>query len=228
MMNFIRVAKAGEQAALHILRLAAWAPGVETGEEWIEWALGKREIQMSRESPGIEFTEPLFRRRLSQSSKMTIQVIHYCLPLDDTKIVFLSFRGELARQYKINKMLIEDRALMPAAFSLSVFNAPAALASIALNLESGYSAVYPAQNSFASGLAAAFAPVLCGTAEKILLVYADEAPPPEYSGLYPEPCEPLAFGILVSRNHEAGAIPLVKPIDSPRAFLSEILLSRRA
>jgi hypothetical protein len=214
---------------VYVLRFAAWAPGVATGEEWIEWALKKREIRMSRESPGIEFTDPLFRRRLSQISKMTIQVIHDCMPLgDDTKICFLSFRGELAQQYKINKMLIEDRSLMPAAFSLSVFNAPAALASIALDLESGYAAIYPARNSFASGLAAAFAPVLCGTAEKILLVYADEMPPSEYSGLCAEPDEALAFGALISGTPEAGAVPLedfTASSGTPAALLRRLILA---
>jgi hypothetical protein len=220
------------QKSLHALRFAAWAPGVETGEAWAEWALKKREISMSRESPGIEFTEPLFRRRLSQISKMTIQVIHDLLrPGEDIKIFFLSFRGELAQQYKINKMLIEDNDLMPAAFSLSVFNTPPALSAIALHLEAGYSALYPGKNSFDSGLAAAAAPLICGSVEKILLVYADEIPPAEYSGLYSELCEPLAFGVLISRTPEEGSVPIdglgAASYESPAAFLRRLILAFR-
>jgi hypothetical protein len=152
---------------------------------------------------------------------------------EDTKIVFLSFRGELSQQYKINKMLIEEKLLMPAAFSLSVFNTPPALAAIALNLEAGYVAVYPGQNSFAAGLAAAAAPVLCGRAENILLVYADEMPPLEYSGLCAEASEPLAFGILISGKPGQRSIFAVNPaedfgtegsFDSPQAFLKKIFL----
>jgi hypothetical protein len=227
--------------SLYILRIAAWAPGVETRDKWAEWALGKREIRASRESPDLEFTDPLFKRRLSQISKMTIQVIHDLLPLEeDTKIVFLSFRGELAQQYKINKMLIEEKSLMPAAFSLSVFNTPAALAAIALKLEAGYSAVYPGQNSFAAGLAVAAAPVLCGRAENSLVVYADEMPPPEYSGvpassgLCPEACEPLAFGVLLSREPGQNSVrslqwsslmEAIPMVNSPQAFLKKMLLT---
>jgi hypothetical protein len=123
-------------------------------------------------------------------------------------------------------MLIEEKSLKPAAFSLSVFNAPVALATIALNLEGGYSAVYPGQNSFAAGFAAAAAPVLCGRAENILLVYADEMPPLEYSGLCSEACEPLAFGVLLSRKPGPQAVPAANPeFDSPRAFLKKTILT---
>jgi hypothetical protein len=230
MMGILCPGEAGAQKTMYITRLAAWAPGMETGEEWREWARGSREISMSRESPGIEFTDPLFRRRLSQISKMTIRVIHDLLkPGEDIKIVFLSFRGELARQYEINKMLIEENSLMPAAFSLSVFNAPPALAAMALRLEAGYTALYPGQDSFDAGLAAAAAAALCGSGEKILLVYADEMPIPEYLRLSTGKCEPLAFGVLLSREPGTESIPLgeIDRAGSPAAFLKSLILHRQ-
>jgi hypothetical protein len=176
---------------LFIARFSTWAPntdGVSSNE-------GK--------APEIAFTDSLFRRRLSQISKMTIQVVHDLLPLDENiKMIFLSFRGELARQYKINKMVIEDKAIMPAAFSLSVFNAPIALASIALGLKGGYTAIYPGKNSFATGLAVAEATLLSG-ANEVLFVYADEEVPQEYKSLshsaaYRAP--PLAFALLLTKK----------------------------
>jgi hypothetical protein len=211
---------------VYLSRFSAWAPGLETAQEWMEWAYGKREIRASRESPEIGFTDPLFRRRLSQISKMTIRVIHDIQPIaEDTQIMFISFRGELIQQYKINKMLIEDGELLPAAFSLSVFNTPPALASIALNLSASYSALYPAEDSFESGIAAAAAPVLCGRVEKILFVYADEMPPPEYTGICPGHPAPLAFSVLISREPEAGSVPLKSGALSPAAFLRSLILA---
>ena len=219
---------------LYITRFSAWALGIEGVAEWNEWAMGRRQMSSGREAPDIAFTDSMFRRRLSQISKMTIQVVHSLLPLNNhTKMLFLSLRGEISMQYKINKMQIEEGALMPAAFSLSVFNAPAALATMALGLKGGYSAVYPGGNSISSALitakAAAEAAFITGKAEELVVVYADEDLPPEYSSLMPECHPPLAFSFVLSNKPEAGAISLSSMnlgMDSPADFLKSLLLSR--
>jgi hypothetical protein len=193
---------------LWVSRFSAWAPG-------------------EQESPALEFTEPLFRRRLSQISKMTIQVLHDLMPLPDgAKLLFSSFRGELARQLEINRMLIEDEALRPAAFSLSVFNAPPALASMALQLTAGYSAVYTAEGRWDGALLAAAAQTACGGGDGVVLVYADERIPPEYRPLAAE-ARPFAFAALLTRR--PGGIPLAAaPRASPAAFLDYLARERTA
>ena len=215
----------------YIVRLSAWAPGIRSSGEWDEWALGKRNISHDAKGPEISFTDPLFRRRLSQISKMTIQVIHDLLPLgEDTKIVFLSFRGEHSRQFQINKTLIEEKSVSPAAFSLSVYNAPVALASIAFGLKGGYSALYPGKDSFTAGLKAAEAALFSGAAEELLFVYADEEAPPEFERFSKECLPPAAFGLLLSRTPQPHAIPLssIKTNeDSPLAFIRQLLLCGR-
>ena len=215
---------------LYITRFSAWAPGVENREEWDDWALGKQSISPGTRGPEISFTEPMFRRRLSQISKMTIQVIHDLLPIGaDTKITFLSFRGEISRQFQINKMLIEEKALAPAAFSLSVFNAPVALASIALGLKGGYSALFPGgKNPFAAGLGAVKAALLSGKAAEAVFVYADEEAPREYKGLMGGCPTPAAFGLLLSGDPKPLSLPLsvIKPEeDNPLVFLKQVLLN---
>jgi hypothetical protein len=212
----------------YITRLSAWAPGIEGSAEWDEWALGKRGIASGAQAPAIAFTDAMFRRRLSQISKMTIQVIHDLLPFgEDTKIMFLSFFGELKRQYQINKTLIEENTLSPAAFSLSVFNAPVALASIALGLKGGYSALYPARNSFIDGLNAAQAALFCGKSEQMVFVYADEEAPPEYECFSGECPSPAAFGLFLSREPQHLSVPVASVLseqDSPLYFLRRLLL----
>jgi hypothetical protein len=217
----------------YISRLCAWAPGVENSGEWDEWAQGRRNIASGAKGPEIAFTDSLFRRRLSQISRMTVQVVHGLLPVaENTNMFFVSFRGELARQYQINKMLIEEKTLMPAAFSLSVFNAPVALASIALGLKGGYSALYPGNNSFAAGLAAAEAAFASDETDKLIFIYADEEAPPEYGCFFQE-CPPaLAFAFLLTRKPQSAAVPLssfkgeIAPqgADSPHDFLKQLLL----
>jgi len=214
-------------AELYAVRLAAWAPGIESSGEWEQWARGGREIASGTKGPEITFTDSLFRRRLSAISRMTVQVVHDLLPVEaNAKMLFVSFRGELSRQYQINKMLIEEKSLMPAAFSLSVFNAPPALASIALGLKGGYSALYPGNNSFAAALAAAFA----SDAGELIFVYADEEAPPEYRCFFQE-CPPaLAFAVLLTRKPQSSSISLssFKEVDSPTGspldFLRRLLL----
>jgi hypothetical protein len=215
---------------LYIKRFYAWAVGIESPDEWNEWAQGKRAMVCDSKAPEIAFTDSMFRRRLSQISKMTIQVVHGLLPVEeDTKMVFVSFRGELAKQLKVTQMVIEDKSIMPAAFSFSVFNAPIALASMALGLKGGYSAIYPGNNSFAAGLVTAEAALVTGTKDQLLFVYADEARPVEYTVLVPENPPPFAFGLLLDRKPSSGSVSLASldtGKDSPGDFLKSLILRK--
>jgi hypothetical protein len=220
-----------------INRLSAWAPGFAASGDWDEWAQGRRTMCPGSDGPEIAFTDSLFRRQLSQLSKMTVQVVHDLLPLkENIKMIFLSFRGEIARQYKINKMQIEEGELTPRAFSLSVFNAPPALAGIALGLKGGYSALYPAGNVFAAGLKAAQAALYSETdssaTDEIVFVYADEEVPSEYAGLLTERPLPVAFALLLSRKSGPISFSSVYNYNddcseerTPESFLKSLLLS---
>jgi hypothetical protein len=207
---------------LFVSRFSAWAPGLSGPEDWKAWALGRKKIARTTDGPALEYATPLFRRRLSQISRMTIQVLHDLLPFGESvKVAFLSFRGEIARQLEINRMLIREGDLTPAAFSLSVFNAPPALAAIALGLTAGYSALYPGQTRFDQGFLAAAAPALCG--EETVFVYADELCPPEYGGLCPPGNEALAFAALLSLRE--GGIPVAVPRAGENPGIPEYLKS---
>jgi len=213
---------------VYIKRLSAWAPGICAPEEWDQWAAGKKEIIKTGKGPDISFTEPLFRRRLSQISRMTVQVAHDLMPMPpDTKIFFFSFRGELSRQFQINKMLIEEKTLSPASFSLSVFNAPAALATMAMGLKGGYSCLYAGNNSFALNIAMAKAALLGGSTESIAFIYADEEAPQEYSSLFDETPFALSFGFLLSKTNEncaeCSALPFAEQNESPFFYLKKLI-----
>ena len=210
---------------VYINRLCAWAPGVTDSAQWNEWSCGKRDISLTGKGPDLSFTEPMFRRRLSQISKMTIQVAHDLLPFsDNAKILFFSFRGELSRQFQVNKMLIEENSISPAAFSLSVFNAPAALAAMALGLKGGYSAIYSGDNSFASGVAAAKAALLGSATEEIVFIYADEEAPQEYDCFFGHPPFAVSFGFLLSKNKGNNAVlSLPDENETPISYLKNII-----
>lgn len=183
------------------------------------------------EMPKLLYVDSLFRRRLSQISRMTIEAVHgVAAGNEDAKLVFASFRGEIARQLKINKGLVEDAAVMPAQFSISVFNTPPAVATIALGLKNGYTAVYPVENSFRDALCAAVVPILCGTEKKIIFAYSDELVPAEYKKCcgYTEKM-PVAFACVLLAERPAQKTGMCHEIDfasdggmfdSPDAFLA--------
>lgn len=187
----------------YISNVTAWAPGLTDDiSAWKEWENDNAVIEQIKESPKLEYTDPLFRRRLSQITKMTVHVVHSLLEKTninkETKIVFVSLRGEIEREFTINKGLIEDGMILPAGFSLSVFNTPISSATLAFGLKGGYSVIYPSKNNFSDAFKTAVAPILAGTEKEIIFVYADELVPEFYQDKRPEENIPLAFACVIS------------------------------
>lgn len=218
----------------YISNITAWAPGLaDDSTAWKNWANDKAVIEQIKDSPKLEYTDPLFRRRLSQITKMTVHVVHSLLEKTninkETKIVFVSLRGEIEREFTINKGLIEDGMILPAGFSLSVFNTPISSATLAFGLKGGYSVIYPSKNNFADAFKTAVAPVLAGTEKEIIFVYADELVPELYQDKRPEENIPLAFACIISSAEKENCISFddfSTITKSPSAFL-KFLLKRR-
>lgn len=180
------------------------------------------------ESPKLPYVDPLFKRRLSQISKMTIEVVHNVIDgdesLKDAKLVFASFRGEIARQLKINKGIVEDAEVMPAQFSISVFNTPPAVATIALGMKAGYTAVYPAGRDFSAALSSAAAAVISGREKRVVFVYADERVPAEYEGTSSAALseKPMAMACVLSSERTEGASEIGSlDFHSPADFMAK-------
>jgi len=198
---------------IYISSICKWAPGLSDDEKlWQEWLEGNAKIEQIKESPKLEYTDPLFRRRLSQITKMTVHVVHSLLEKTniskETKLVFISLRGEIEREFTINKSIIEDGMILPAGFSLSVFNTPISSATLAFGLKGGYSVLYPSKNDFSQAFKTAVAPVLAGTEKEVILVYADELVPELYGDKRPEENLPLAFSCLISAEKKNPSISI--------------------
>ena len=211
-----------KEQEIFVSDVCVWAPGIETAEELQLWKEGKNQILEQKILPKIEFTDPLFRRRLSQISRMTIQVVHDLtekIPeAASYKQAFVSFRGEIEREFTVNQSIIEDAEIMPAAFSL---------ASIALKLKGGYSVIFPDGEDFSAGFKCACAPVLCGAEENIIFVYADEFVPDDYKTLRAVGGKniPLAFAFIVGGKKTSGTVSvrLDSVKTSPIDFLKSII-----
>lgn len=195
----------------YISNINAWAPGLGDDKQlWQDWANDNAKIEQIKESPKLEYTDPLFRRRLSQITKMTVHVVHNLIESEqvdkETKIVYMSLRGEIEREFTINKGLIEDEMILPAAFSLSVFNTPISSATLAFGMKGGYSVIFPSKNNFLDGFKTAVAPVLAGTEKEIIFVYSDELVPELYGDKRPEENIPLAFACIIGQEKKDNCV----------------------
>ena len=216
-------------AQIVVSNTTAWAPGLVSNDDWKKWAHGEKSIEKTNGTPKLEYVDAIFRRRFSQISKMTIQVVHDVLEKSqcgkDTPQVFISHRGELAREFAVSKMIVEEKEVMPASFSLSVFNTPIALASISLGLHGGYSAVFPSKGNFRSAFEGACASVLSGTETEVVLAYADELAPEAYKSLDAGNCDPFAFAAVLSLSGNGVRISDVSAVSETAAdFLKDIIL----
>jgi hypothetical protein len=206
---------------LALCRWAAWAPGLETGQAQEAWGRGEKKIRTGPETPPLDFLPPLFRRRLSQLSKMVLYVGHTLMQTEkQLPCIFASHYGEINKQYMISKGLIDTQEIHPATFSLSVFNTPVFLLSIAEGNKDTGSALYAG----ADGLSVAFLEML-GFLEsrndcECMVLFADEHLPPTYQALFSSIPEPYALGMVFSKNAAAGSIPCTIDIDKTDDALS--------
>lgn len=193
---------------LYINRCAYWAPPADN----------------QAASPTLDYVSPLLKRRLSQLTRMTIEVVHQVLDAaPESGLVFVSSGGESARQLQVDRMLIEDGSILPAPFSLSVFNASPAMATIALGMKGGYTALYPARNMFQEGLAYGAAPIMAGETESVILVFADQQLPEEYVPIAePEDkISPYAATFVLSSVKQTGGIT-IDPYSNLEAIIDKL------
>lgn len=188
---------------------SAWAPGLDTPAAWDDWCRDRGALSQSADAPALAYVDPLFKRRLSQLTRMTIEVGHRALAgRGKMGISFASVYGEVGQQYKISNRLIAEGEVSPANFSLSVFNTPVAALSIAEGIVEGYTACYPGPDCLSPALVEASAAVASGAERERLLIVADELLPADYVSLQVGPNIPFALALVLSSVSIPGAICL--------------------
>lgn len=194
---------------VYIAAWSVWAPGLEPDGNWTEWFDAVPELDNPGATPPLSHVDTMFKRRLSQLTRMTIQVGHEALAgQPPMKITFSSVHGEIRQQFKITERLLADGEVSPAHFSLSVFNTPVAALSITEKNAEGYTACYPGPDAFAEGLADAAAGILAGLEDRRLFISADEQIPDVYTEISALPSIPHALALVLSRTNQGGMIPL--------------------
>jgi hypothetical protein len=194
---------------LSILHSSAWAPGLDAGQTKPLWAKEDLGIECSDEAPSLPFLPSLFKRRLGQLDRMVLHVGHAGLSGGaPARIVLATRRGEIGQQYRISASLAESGEVSPAAFSLSVFNAPASLLSIAEGNTGAVSAVHAGEHSLAAGLVCCIG-MLAKDVSPVLLIVADEILPEAYAELEGNRGQPFALAMLLAPGRDGAESVIV-------------------
>ncbi len=178
-----------------ILDWAAWAPGLTTREQWVEWGK-KPTIPAGPETPPLAEVPAMQRRRVEKMGRLAFQVAQWVqrdargLPL-----VFASRHGDAPRSVDLLTALAKKEPLSPASFALSVHNAIGGQYSIIRQDVSNVIAVANGLLTPEAGLIEA----LTIAPESLLVVY-DASPHPLHAPYYPEGANDYAYAWHVKRG----------------------------
>ena len=170
--------------------------------------------------PDVSFVPMLTRRRLSYISRMVVLVSDQVSrdnegnKLTLCKVTFASQFGEISQQLKISQTLLDTGMVSPAHFSLSVFNASIANASILETNTAGYSAVFSGKDAFTTGLTDCIAALESESADTRTFIFADELIPETYAPVagVPYPNAVCAIALRLTTD-ESKANPTFKNVD---------------
>lgn len=152
--------------------------------------------------PDLSWVPAMTRRRLSRFARMALSAAYECRQgAQGVPMVFASRHGDLGRTLEMLTSLSDGEEVSPASFSLSVHNAVPGIASIALGDHCPATAVAAGEESFGCGIVEAVAQLV--GSRQVLLVYADEPPPPVYRAFVEQDEAPHAVAILF--DHAAPA-----------------------
>lgn len=159
-------------------------------------------LEDAQQQPDVGFLPALQRRRLSRLARMMFHVAwplaegHRALPL-----VFASRHGDAPRTLALLEQLASGEPLSPTQFSLSVHNATIGLWSILRGDTSEMSALAAAGDGLEQALLEACS-LLGDGAPAVLLVLAEEMPPPLYAAQVDDVPFPYAVALLLTPGQD--------------------------
>ncbi|MGR5184143.1 beta-ketoacyl synthase chain length factor [Photobacterium damselae] len=182
----------------------AWSAnsfGLTSLEQWKEWA---STTQWPKDSHFIVADiPPMMRRRMSQLSKLAVQTAIELLKQHNVDyLVFSSRHGELHRSTSLIENIINDDEASPMAFSQSVHNTAAGLATIATKCPIPLTSIAASDNTFQSALIEAWLFLNEHPDKKVLLVDFDEPLPEPYSAFEEHTYQGFGLGLVLSHGDE--------------------------
>ncbi len=183
-----------------VSRCHAWAPGLETPEQWQAWSRGLLQIAESG-MPQAKAVPPMLRRRLTRWGRMALETACACAEQVDTAtpILFSSRHGDTQRTFSLLQNLAVAEPLSPTAFSLSVHNASLGIYTIVQQVTGPSLALAAGKESLAHAMLEAHGLLEAG-AQQVLLVHTDDTLADFYQPYADEQEMPLSVALLLTRD----------------------------
>lgn len=168
---------------LSIEQWRAWAPGLVDRAAWQAWARSPHVIiDAERAQPACEFLPAMQRRRLGRLARMTLETAWpLCVGDEQLPFVFGSRHGETPHTYAVLAEVAGRQPLSPTRFGLSVHNAVAGQWSMLRGQRGESTALAGEADTFEHAVLEG-AMLIADGATAVLVVMAEEMPPPAYDG----------------------------------------------
>lgn len=163
---------------------------------WFAWG-----IASPPDEPDVRFIDPLVRRRLSPLDRAALYVANQCVKAGESvHLVFASRHGELNRNAGLLSEIASDGLPSPMGFSLSVLNALPGIYNIVRQDLSPSTAISAGEATLPLALVEASVQAWRKPDATILLVCADDPPPPVYAGIVDSPRQAYAIAIRLEAS----------------------------
>lgn len=190
------------RAAFAVRAWAAIAPGLQSQEQWLQWAKAPV-CPVGDTAVELPHVPAMARRRLGHLAKMAVSVADSVLPPEegaDIPVVWASRYGDADKALSLLRSQAQDEPLSPTAFGLSVHNAVGAQHSILRGMRANAVCVASSHCAPEAGIVEAVG--LLQDAEpgaaEVLLVCYDEPLPPGYAAFHDEPVAEYAWAALLA------------------------------
>ena len=187
-----------------ISKCVAWAPGLESEQDWRLWQQGEKALTDELTLPQLTTIPAMQRRRLSPFAKVALHCALEASAEHQANIpcVFSSRHGDLHRTTKLIENIALSKDLSPTQFGLSVHNAAAGLFSIFTGNRAPLSAISGGQSSFMQGLLDSVAKLQVNNLSRILYVYCDLNVPECYRSYVVDDTS-IGIGLLIEVSKDA-------------------------
>lgn len=186
------------------LNIDAWrahSNGLSSPECWKSWS---ENLQWSTEGKLVTSAIPaMMRRRMSDLSKAAVQTALELLEQHHADyLVFASRHGELHRSVALIDDILKGEEASPMAFSQSVHNTAAGLATIAAKKPIPVTSIAASENTFQSAIIEAWLYLNANPEHKVLVVDFDQPLPEAYKQYETQQYQTYALGLLISSGDD--------------------------
>ena len=185
---------------------AAWAPGLETADQWRAWSDTPTVPLPDGSVPALSDVPAMQRRRIDPVGRMAIAALDACAGprgSDAVPLIFASRHGAVASSVQLLDVLGRNEPLAPTTFSLSVHNAVAAQYSIVRGHRGNYLAMAGGRCSVEAACVEA-AGLLSDGAPHVMVVCCDGPVPGVYADFIDEPDAAFAWCWKLARPGKGG------------------------